>query len=220
MWVQLIPVIEMFYLIDSVPVPAKGPHWEHVEHWRDYHARNLSANGFSAQLSPYAPGSAFYRLPDLTYADLEKLIGLHCAAALEGSASWDEVGPLFGGYVLRIDGTNVLYPQCCSDLCDIESWRRIAEGTGSYLYSGHPSPIIAIDGQTATFDFSVEKQGEVFCPPPPCSSVSVPLAALADAVQGAELELNSFAARLEWLNVDRMLKIPDISAALIHGRQH
>jgi len=217
MWVQLVPVIELFYLIESVAVPSKGPYWEFVDSWRDYQARSLLANGFSGRLRPYSPGSALYRPADLNNTDLARLLDLHCPAA-EADGSDNPVAPLPGGYVLRVDGEAILYPQCCSDLADIGSWKRIAEGKGSYLYSGHPSPIITLSEATAIFDFSEEKQSETFSPPTPCSSVSIPLAALTQAIQSAELELEIFAARLEWLNLDRKLKIPDIAAALIHGR--
>jgi hypothetical protein len=217
MQVQLIPVIELFYLLDSVPVPPVGPYWEHVERWREYHASNLRANGFSPQLRPYLPGSAFHRIAELSDADLSRLILLHCAEGLKGSGDWHQVSPLPGGYVLRVGGLDVLFPQCCSDLGDLQSWKRIAAGKAAYLYSGHPSPDINQQNQSASFDFN--GQGEVFAPPPALHSVTVPLAELMRATRNAERELRVFAARLELLNAEQTLRVPDIEALLIHGRR-
>jgi len=218
MQVQLIPVIELFYLVDSVALPAQGPYWKHVASWRDYHERNLRANGFSPRLRPYLPGSAFHRIAELSDADISRLIRLHCHEGLTGSGDWRDVRPLPGGYVLRVGGLDVLFPQCCSDLGDLQSWRRIAQGQGAYLYSGHPSPFISRQNQSASFDFNTNGHSEGFTPPPALHSVTVPLAQLMQAVQAAERELRIFAARLELLNVEQALNVPDIQALLIHGR--
>ena len=215
MQVQLIPVVELFYLVDSVALPANGPYWEHVASWREYHERNLRANGFSPRLRPYLPGSAFHRIADLSDADISRLIQLHCAEGLKGSADWRQVPPLSGGYVLRVGAVDVLFPQCCSDLGDLRSWKRIAAGKGAYLYSGHPSPDINQHNQSASFDFN--GPGEAFTPPPPLHSVTVPLSMLTQAVQAADRELRIFAARLELLNANQSLGIPGIEALLIHG---
>lgn len=214
MQVQLIPVIELFYLVDSVPLPANGPYWEHVASWREYHERNLRANGFSPRLRAYLPGSAFHRIADLSDADISRLIQLHCAEGLEGSRNWARVPPLSGGYVLRVGALDVLFPQCCSDLGDLQSWKRVAAGKGAYLYSGHPSPDINQHNQSASFDFN--GPGEAFVPPPPLHSVTVPLSALTRAVQAADRELRIFAARLELLNANQSMGIPDIERLLIH----
>lgn len=216
MQVQLIPVIELFYLVDSVPLPSGGPYWEHVASWRAYHERNLRANGFSPRLRPYLPGSAFHRIADLSDADISRLIRLHCDEGLTGSADWQQVSPLPGGYVLRVGNLDVLFPQCCSDLGDLQSWKRIAAGKGAYLYSGHPSPDISQQNQSASFDFN--GPGEVFAPPPPLHSVTVPLSELTRAVHAADRELRVFAARLALVNAEQALHVPDIETLLIHGR--
>lgn len=216
MQVQLIPVIELFYLVDSVPPPAEGPYWEHRERWRAYHERSLQAHGFGPALRPYLPGSAFHRIAELSDADIARLIRLHCHDQLSGSADWCQVRPLPGGYVLRAENVDALLPQCCSDLGDLHSWKRIAAGTGAYLYSGHPSPEISQQHQTVTFDF--RSASEAFSPPAPQRSVSVPHSALTRAVQAAERELRIFAARLELVNAEQGLKVPGIEALLIHGR--
>ncbi|MFR0692001.1 hypothetical protein ACLUTX_21575 [Enterobacterales bacterium AE_CKDN230030158-1A_HGKHYDSX7] len=218
MQVQLIPVVELFYLVDQIPLPADGPYWEHVETWRQYHERALQTNGFSPRLRPYAPGSAFHRIADLSEADIAQLVRLHCAEGLQGSGDWQSIRPLPGGYVLRVGSVDVLFPQCCSDLGDLRSWQSIAQGKGAYLYSGHPSPDISQQNQCASFDFNPNGQGEGFVPPPPLHSVSVPLSALTRAVQDADRELRIFAARLALLNAGQALNIPAIEKLLIHGR--
>ncbi|WP_447749224.1 hypothetical protein [Pseudomonas nicosulfuronedens] len=215
MQVQLIPVIELFYLVDSVPVPPKGPYWEQVASWREYHERNLRANGFSTRLRPYLPGSAFHRIADLSDTDIARLIRLHCAEGLKGSGDWRQVRPLPGGYVLRVGSLDVLFPQCCSDLGDLKSWRRIAEGKCAYLYSGHPSPDIDQRNQSATFDFN--GPSETFVPPPPLHSVTVPLVELTGAVRAAERELRIFAARMDLVNIEQSLNVPDIEVLLLRG---
>lgn len=218
MQVQLIPVVELFYSVESVPAPTEGPYWEHVANWRDYHARSLQANGFSPALTPCRPGSALYPLTDLSDEDIMQLIRLHCADALQMSGDWGQICPLFGGYILRLGNSDVFFPQCCSELGDIQSWRQIAQGKGRYLYSGHPSPVIQLERDCVTFDFTVDDGGETFAPPPTRSSASFPRAALAVAVQVAELELQTFAVRLERLNVEHQLRIPDIRAVLLYGQ--
>lgn len=216
MQVQLIPVIELFYLVDSVPVPTEGPYWEHVESWRAFHERNLRASGFDPSLRPYRPGSAFHRIAELNDADISRLIRLHCEEGLAGSGNWKQIQPLPGGYVLRIGSLDVLFPQCCSDLGDLHSWKRIAAGKGAYLYSGHPSPDISRRNQSAHFDFN--GPGEGFAPPPPLHSVTVPLSELMRAVHAADRELRIFAARLALVNAEQALHVPDIETLLIHGR--
>lgn len=218
MQVQLIPVIELFYLVDDVPLPIDGPYWKHVQSWQAFHERNLQANGFSPGLKPYLPGSAFHRLGNLSDPDISRLIRLHCAEGLRGSGDWRQIRPLPGGYVLRVGNLDILFPQCCSDLGDLHSWQRIAQGKGAYLYSGHPSPVICQQNQSASFDFNENEQGESFTPPPALHSVTVPLAALRRAVVAADRELRIFAARLELLNAEEALKVPDIETLLIHGR--
>ncbi|WP_325435519.1 hypothetical protein [Pseudomonas nitroreducens] len=215
MQVQLIPVVELFYPVGSVPTPATGPYWEHVDSWQDYQSRSLLANGFSPGLKPYRAGAALYRLAEMSDEDIAQLASLHCAGGLQISGDWEQVCPLSGGYVLRLDNSDLFYPQCCSDLRDLQSWRQIAQGKGRYLYSGHPSPVIRIERGTITFDFSEGDMGEAFAPPPARSSASFPLVGLAVAVQTAELELQTFAVRLERLNAERHLNIPNIRALLL-----
>ncbi|MBB4866336.1 hypothetical protein HNP46_005241 [Pseudomonas nitritireducens] len=213
MQVQLIPVIELFHLVDSVPVPPVGPYWEQVESWREFHERSLQAQGFGPRLRPYLPGSAFHRLGELSDADIARLIRLHCEAGLKAAADWQAVGPLPGGYVLRVGSLDVLFPQCCSDLGDLQSWKRIAAGKGAYLYSGHPSPDINQHNQSVSFDFN--GPGETFVPPPPLHSVTVPLSDLTRAVHAADRELRVFAARLELVNAEQALNVPDIATLLL-----
>lgn len=219
MRVHLIPVLELLYSTGTVLMPDCGPYWLHPDDWAAYRAKCLLAHGFSADLKPFAFGDSYYHPEALSDADLLRHLSAHCAEGRQLGGDWQQVCPLFGGYVLRVDGTNAFFPQCCSDLSDIQSWRRIATGADSYLHEGHPSPVITFDQGKALFDFSDEAaDGEAFTPPPAYSSVSIPLEALVKAVRATESELQVLAERLERLNMEYQLQIPDISSLLIYGQ--
>lgn len=214
MIIELIPVIEIGYNNQGIPVPDQYPYWDFPELWDKYNFDSYKKAGFKDELKPYLAGSSFYILAEITDDNLTKLVIDHTQEMLDGKYQREQASPLFGGYVLRIDGEDTYFPQCCGDLSDIHYWEKFANGENGF-YAGHPQPQVKIEANTIMLDFSVEALEEDFIPTPKDSMVSLDILALKKAIIQAKKELKTFELRLEKINRDNHLTIDEIGELLI-----
>jgi hypothetical protein len=120
---------------------------------------------------------------------------------------------LDGGLILNIDGQDVLFPQCCADLGDIDSWINILEGENvAYFYQGHPAPIVSIENDIVKFDLTNEPFNQ-----PTQGVILVKKHQLDLAIRNAVEELELFSRQLIKLNKDHNLNINDIEKVFIYG---
>lgn len=208
MTIELIPVIEIGYNNQGVQVPDKYPYWDNSELWDKFHLECYKRAGFKDKLIPYLQGTSFYRLTDITDDNLKKLTIDHTQELKEKSCSF------FGGYVLRVDNQDRLFPQCCGLLADINFWTRISNGQESY-YEGHPAPQITFRENLITFDLTTNEFDEIFQPPPPILVFQVDKMELKMAIEKTKQELKIFAKRLEQINLNENLNITNIDEVLI-----
>jgi hypothetical protein len=213
MVVALIPVIEIGYSTQGIEIPTKYPYWENTLLWDTYHAACYAA-GFPDEFLPYLPGSSLYHLAAITDVNLAKLAKDQTAELRAGVWTREKACGFFGGYVLRIEAQDVLFPQCCGQLSDILYWERLAAGVASY-YEGHPAPALSFTHDAVRLAFSQGDSNEDFQPPPPVPSLEISRAALLLAVNQANLELQQFAQRLRALNEAENLGVPAIDRLLI-----
>jgi hypothetical protein len=214
MQVELIPVIELGYNNQDVASPDKYPYWENSEFWDKYHEHCYIKAGFKDKLRPYLPGSTFIKPCDISDNNLIKLVKDHTEDYRKGEYGRQEASALYGGYVLRINGEDMFFPQCCGDLADIEYWDRLSKGRQSY-YEGHPAPQVEINKDSVILDFSVDEFEEPFQPTPSETRLGINLQALKTAVEKAKTELEEFAIRLNKINQNEDLKIQNIAGLLI-----
>ena len=208
MTIELIPVIELGYNNQGVQAPDKYPYWDNSEIWNEFHIECYKKAGFKDNLIPYLKGSSFFRLTDITDNNLKKLVIDHTQELKEQSCSF------FGGYVLRVDNQDRLFPQCCGLLADINFWTKVSNGQESF-YEGHPAPQITFNGNSIVFDLTTNEFDEIFQPPPPVLLFQVDKIELAMAVKKTKQELITFAERLQRINADENLKIENIDKVLI-----
>jgi hypothetical protein len=214
MTVELIPVIKIGYNNQDIPTPDKYPYWDYPELWDKYNSDSYKKAGFKDEIKPYLPGSLFYRLSDITDYNLTKIVIDHTQELRDGKYEREQASALFGGYVLRIDGQDKYFPQCCGDLADIEYWERLSNGQISY-YEGHPAPEIKFEGNYIVLDFSVDEYDEHFQPTPLDTKLKIDRSALKLAIDKVKNELEIFGLRLEKINQDEKLNIDNISGLLI-----
>ncbi|GEO02817.1 hypothetical protein AAE02nite_04810 [Adhaeribacter aerolatus] len=195
-------------------MPEKYPYWENSELWDKYHEESYLRAGFKDKLTPYLPGSSLYQLCDVSESNLTKLVKDHTQDFRDGKYDRPQVSALFGGYVLKVNGQEKFFPQCCGGLADIEYWERISKGSQSY-YEGHPAPQIEFSQNSLTLDFSVEEFDEPFQPPPPATRLTIDLQALRNAVEKTKAELLEFGKRLKKINQEEKLEIQNIDGLLI-----
>lgn len=214
MTVELIPVIEIGYHNQDLIAPDKYPYWNYPELWDKFNSDCYKKAGFKDELKPYLAGSSFYRLPDITDSNLSKLVIDHTQDFRAGKYEREQASALFGGYVLRIDGQDKYFPQCCGDLADIQYWTRLSDGQNSY-YEGHPAPQIKFKGNNILFDFSVDEYDEHFQPTPNELKLSIDRLELKKEVEKVKTYLKIFEQRLEKINQDEKLNIDNIGGLLI-----
>lgn len=200
MQVQLIPLLEITNYGQNLESPGRGPGIEFHEEWDDYHAQSHAVAGFDP-MTPYLPGTSFFLLEKVSDANL-LLIMKRELAEVESVVTEDpSLAPmscvLQGGYLLRVDGQDVLFPQCCCDLADIQTWKNLATGAADQLLVGYPSPIIQVDGDKLVFDLTRGDSGETFYPPAPVKEIAIDRHALLKAVLETEKEMQVFVQRLE-----------------------
>ena len=207
MTLELIPVIEIGYNNQGIAVPNAYPYWDNPEIWDKYNEESYQKAGFLDKLIPYLKGSSFYRLSDISDDNLKKLTIEHTQELQEQSCSF------FGGYVLKINGQDKLFPQCCGLLADIKFWDKISSGQESY-YEGHPAPRINFKASKIILDLVVEENDESF-EPYTDKKIILEKEELKKAVQIAKEQLKIFALRLEKINLEEKLGIIGIADVLI-----
>jgi len=70
-------------------------------------------------LKPYLPGAPFFEISSITNENLKKVLSDHTEGFRKGEYERSDVTSLFGGYVLKVDGEDKYFPQCCGELSDI-----------------------------------------------------------------------------------------------------
>ncbi|WP_300671060.1 hypothetical protein [Soonwooa sp.] len=220
--IQLIPVIDIFISNAEVKSPSHGPYWEYQKDWNNYNTECLRRVGLSENMTPYLVGSSFYEINKINQSDLLKLILLEIEKQQteEEKEICDLVCSFEGGYILKIEGENILFPQCCSNLADIQEWENLTTSETISFYSGHPSPQISKMENSLLFDFENTETNESFCPPILHSSVVILISDLKDAVATAKTELKTFSQKLELVNDENNLNIKNIAKILIYGENN
>jgi hypothetical protein len=219
MKIELIPVIEIGYNNQGVTEPEKFPYWQYPDIWDTYNEQSYQRAGFKDELNPYVGGSSIYKLTAISDNNLTKLTVDHTQELRDGKYERQQASAFFGGYILRIDGRDAYFPQCCGDLSDINYWERLADGQAPY-YNGHPAPYIKFEDMNAILDFSVDKFDEPFQPMPIAPFLSVDKSELKKAVEKAKLELQVFEERLNQINKIKNLNIENIGGLLIWGNEN
>jgi len=212
MEVELIPVLEIGCSNQGLDSPNVFPTWEHAVDWDGYAARSHAKAGFPAPLKPFAPGLFFYRATELDLGNLQKLVADHLEGYFNGEWSLEEVNTLWGGYLLRIDGTNALFPQCCGQLADIIYWEHIAKQSRSVYYHGHPSPVATFTAQEVIFRCAASSEEFI---PNTASEIRIPKGALSAAYDEVLAELAVLAQRLAQVRHGLNLHIGDLTNLLI-----
>jgi len=159
-------------------------------------------------------GSPFYEPRKITDKNLEKIIADHTEELRKGEYEREQASCLFGGYVLKINGQNKYFPQCCGDLGDIVYWEKISKKESSY-YEGHPAPEYKFGLNKVIFDFSVGEYDEYFEPTPPEKILEIELRKLNKAVEKAKIELKELSTRVIKINEKMKLGIDRIEDLLI-----
>lgn len=140
----------------------------------------------------------------------------HTQDYILGKYKREECCSFSGGYVLKIEGIDKYFPQCCGELSDIIYWERVSEGQISYC-EGHPCPNLIINSESIVFDFSISEHDEPFEPPLEDEKIEIKRSSLILAVKEAKKELDNFAERLKRINSSEGLNIADIEKLLIYS---
>lgn len=219
MMVELIPVIEIRYSDPGIPFPEKVPYWLQPEAWDEFHALNYKKAGLPGLPAPYLPGSAFFKVLDIPGAALEKIILDRTEDFRAGKYDREQACPLPGGCVLRINGQDIFFPQCCGELSDISFWESLATGDKPGFFNCHPEPEVSILDDRVELSFEGDEFDEPFIPPPPYKKVEIEKRALATAVAEARKVLEEFSERVEQVNGKHDLGIDRIDKLLVWGGQ-
>lgn len=214
MRIELIPVIEIGYNNQGVTAPDKYPYWVNSDIWDNYHDECYQKAGFKDKLIPYLKGSSFFKITDISDKNLTKLTVDHTQEMREGQYERQQAATFFGGFVLKVEGQDKYFPQCCGELSDIFYWENISNGQTSY-YEGHPAPKIKFENNCIVFYFSVDEFDEHFQPTPTENILSIDRLALKIAVESVKKELQIFEQRLNRINEDEKLSIENIGGLLI-----
>lgn len=218
MKIELIPVIEITNYDQDIPMPPSGPYWEFSDEWEDYHISTNIKAGYSQNLKPYAKGSSFYRVSEISDADLLKITKKEIDSQISEEGENNKLYiSFYGGYILRINNIDQYFPQCCGNLGDIEDWKNLFNKDYSFFYMGHPSPRIEKSENKIIFDFLNAEIQDGFAPPILEDSIEVDEELLRIAVENTKTELNNFAKQLVKINELENLQIPNIDKILIYG---
>ncbi len=144
------------YFNDEIKSPSVSPYWEYPKQWQIYLDRCYLKAGFKDKFIPYTKGSGFYRPKNITDDNLIKVIEDHTVSLKDKEIAEDDLCALFGGYVLKIDNQNMLFPQCCSDLGDWLFWQDIVKNRKTKYYTGHSCPIIEFNFNNVIFNCNDE----------------------------------------------------------------
>jgi hypothetical protein len=129
--------------------------------------------------------------------------------------SREDASPLFGGYILRVKGEDVYFPQCCGDLSDIRYWEKLLTANQPFSQNGHPAPRVEIGNNTIYFDFCSDV--EIFSPLPRYTTFNIAKVELQDAVIKVKRKLEGLANTLIAINDSEQLGIENIDRLLIWG---
>ncbi|WP_294252273.1 hypothetical protein [uncultured Chryseobacterium sp.] len=220
MKIELISVIEIENYIEEIPFPQSGPYWEFADEWEEYHLLTNAKAGFSKDLKPYSTGSSFYRISDISDADLLRVIQKEIDRQKDDDNSEivELACPLMGGFVLNINESDIYYPQCCGDLSAIECWNDLLADGDSYFYMGHPSPRIIKTEKTILLDFLNSEIQEHYVPPIKEDQIEIDTDALRIALEKVNQELHHFVERLVKINETQNLNILGMERILVYGR--
>ncbi|WP_438711170.1 hypothetical protein ACSTS3_21740 [Aquimarina muelleri] len=186
---ELIPVIEIGYHNQGIKSPENYPYWEFPDEWQNYADKSYVKAGFKDKLIPYKKGSGFYRAKDITKNNLAKIVNDHFEGIIKEEWNEDETCALFGGYVLRINGEDKLFPQCCGDLSDIVYWETIAKYKQWKFYNGHPTPEVEFNKNNVIFNCKNDNEDFI---PKTDEKIEVPILELEKAYDNARIELKEF----------------------------
>lgn len=213
--IELIPVIELGYHNQGINAPNVYRYWgNNAQLWDKYHEECFLKAGFKDKLIPYLSGSPFFEISKITYENLKKIVIDRTEKLRNGEYKRADLGTFFGGYILKIDGHDKYFPQCCGDLSDIAYWINLSKGQHSY-YEGHPAPQISFDTHFIILDFSVDEDDERFEPTPPELQLRIEKLDLEKAIEKVIIELHTFGNKLKNINIDFKLDIKDIDELLI-----
>jgi hypothetical protein len=193
MTVQLVPVLEIRFNSIDAPVLDRET------------------------LMQYSPGLHFYRISSLSVANLIEVVGRHTEALRKAEYAREGASALFGGYVLKVEGKDVYFPQCCGDLSDIRYWEQLVTARLPFPGNGHPAPKVLIMKHRVKFDFAVDQNDENFVPAPALKSIEISKEELRVALSEAKVELIHFAQKLNKINEEQAFGIEDIEKLLIWG---
>ncbi|MBD1921417.1 hypothetical protein H6F77_09980 [Microcoleus sp. FACHB-831] len=134
-----------------------------LELWDAYWRNSLADSGIIT-LEPYANGSWLVETEILlnNKKTIELMLIKHLTNFKSGliKSISEEVGALYGGYILEIDEKLKIYPECCGSLKDIQEWKDISEWEDSQettLWIGHPWLMVsAIDEEYLQFRRTAE----------------------------------------------------------------
>ncbi len=219
MKVELIPVIDLTNYSHNVTLSELEPYWENPDVWQNYREKCYLKLGFKDKFIPYYKGSGFYRPKDISDDNLIKIIEdrLNKFSPEYLKADFqNKCFDLYGGYVLKINNQDILFPQCCSLIADWQEWGSLIKGKSydGYIVDygiSHPAPKIECVDQKVIFNCS-DKYKE-FSPPPTKEKIVVDLADLEIAYDKMILELKELETRL--LGLSKKINYPVDNEQLI-----
>lgn len=212
--VKLIPVIEIGYANQGVETPEHGPYWKYPKEWSDFNNKSYKKAGFKDSFIPFEPGASLFEIDLISDDNLKKIVVDHTRELRNGDYAREQACPLFGGYVLEMNGERLFYPQCCGDLGDIQFWRNISNSKES-PYEGHPAPKVSFDNDEIVFDLKVQELDEEFVPPPKKRDFRLVKEELKNAIKEAESTLEKFANRIKEINESENLRLERIEDLLV-----
>ncbi|NDV58418.1 hypothetical protein [Bacteroides sp. 519] len=207
--IELVPVIEIWGDSSFFISPENGPYWEYAEDYEKAHTACLIASGYESMQS-YSIGSNFYELSAISDANLLWEV----KNRTEGSQI-DEICSFDGGCVLKIDGKDMLFPQCCGSLSDIQHWQELTKGQYEWFWQGHPQPTIKIEDDKIIMELLSDGY-EKFVPPPSETRLIIDINDLKDALKETMEKTKIFADRIDKLAKD-FLDIDKPSDILVWG---
>ena len=211
---KLIPVIEIGYVNQAIETPEHGPYWKYPTEWEDYNNESYRKAGFKGSFKSIDPGSSLYEIDLISDDNLKKIVVDLTEELRKGEYNRVQASPLFGGYVLEINGERLFYPQCCGDLGDIQFWRNISNGKESF-YEGHPAPMVKFENNEIVFDINIQEFDEEFTPIPERRIFRLKKADLKKAIIETELVLEKFANRIQAINQSENLNLERIEDLLV-----
>lgn len=211
--VQLIPVIKIDKFPSNMTMPD-GSAKENPYGWARYDAEGLLQAGFE-YTKPYLLATRLYELKNITEANLKQLI----FEEIEDYNEENGIASLPGGYILNMDGRDLLYPQCCGSLEDIDSWKILLEENGkeSSFWIGHPSPSIIDDGDFLIFDLEHSNVQENYFPDADIHLFSVPKEKLKKAIDEVDKELEILIERINKINEQLPSLVPNLGERMVIG---